>query len=208
MKWIFSLFLFVSIGNLKAHQPDLSSTMLIEQEDNTWILQIRAALTAFEYEVAAQFPDKTYTSPKEFQDLVIEHVQKNLTVRFNGQDSMELLKPYVKLGHETNVLFEIKNAPETINSIFVQNSSFGDIKRNQSALVVFKEGFTKEQFVLNNANSHSADLMIKGNKFVSKSKTALGSLHSSGRSLIVIAFLSFAMIIFFWMKSKGRVAQV
>ena len=206
MKWIFSLFLFLNIFSLQAHQPDLSSTMLIEREDNTWILQVRAALTAFEYEVAAQFPDRTFNTAEEFQEMVIEHVQANLSIRFNEGDVVVLENPFVKLGHETNVLFEVKGVPETINSVFVKNSSFKDISRNESGLVVFKEGFAKKQFVLNNKNEHSAELKVKENSFVLKSGTALGSAQSSSRSLFVIGFISIAMLVFFWFKSKNKLA--
>lgn len=33
---------------ISEHQPEISNTMLVEREDGTWVLQIRAALTAFD----------------------------------------------------------------------------------------------------------------------------------------------------------------
>ena len=187
---------------MQAHQPDLSSTMLIEREDNTWILQVRAAMTAFEYEVAVQFPERTFEDVDEFKEMLIEHVKANISVRFNEEPEMVLESAFVKLGHESNVLFELKGVPEDFNSLFVQNSSFKDISRNQSGLVVFKEGFAKKQFVLNNANGHSAELKVKENSFVLKSEKAIGTIQSSERSLLVIAVVSIGMLVFFWLKTQ------
>ena len=34
-------------NKLQAHQPELSTTMLIEQPEGQWLLQVRSALTAF-----------------------------------------------------------------------------------------------------------------------------------------------------------------
>jgi len=205
MKWFLGFFLLINVFSLQAHQPDLSSTMLVEREDSTWILQVRAAMTAFEYEVKVQFPDSTFASGEKFKELVIKHVRANLSVQFNEQDLAVLENPYVKLGHETNVLFEVKGVPENIKSLSVKNSSFSDIGRNQSGLVVFKEGFTKEQFVLNNANAHRAELKVEGNKFVLKSgNTVLGAVQSSGRSLVLIALASVGFLAFFWFRVRGN----
>ncbi len=187
---------------MQAHQPDLSSTMLIEREDNTWILQVRAAMTAFEYEVAVQFPERTFEDVDEFKEMLIEHVKANISVRFNEEPEMVLESAFVKLGHESNVLFELKGVPANFNSLFVQNSSFKDISRNQSGLVVFKEGFAKKQFVLNNENGHSAELKVKENSFVLKSEKATGIIQSSERSLLVISIVSIGMLVLFWLKTQ------
>ena len=70
------LFLFtIAISNfLYAHQPDQSSTMLVEKGEGVWILQVRAALTAFEYEVHHTFGTESYKTPEEFNELVLTHL--------------------------------------------------------------------------------------------------------------------------------------
>ncbi|MCF8244262.1 MAG: hypothetical protein K9J37_05610 [Saprospiraceae bacterium] len=47
----------------------------------------------------------------------------------------------MQLGHETSVVFELAGVPENFSEISVKNSSFKDISRNQSALIVLKKGF-------------------------------------------------------------------
>lgn len=160
------LFFFIISSGIKAHNPDLSSTLLIEQQENKWILQIRAALTAFEYEVEKHYGKDAYTSPEEFQGLVTELVAKNAAVLFNKTEGLALENGIVKLGHETSVTFSLAGAPSNIQTLAVKNSSFSDIPRNQSALIILKKGFSKDQFVLNNKNQHSMELKIKDAKFV------------------------------------------
>ena len=150
---------------VKAHQTDLSSTILVEQNDNTWLIQIRAALTAFEYEIHQHYGEGVYATPEEFEELVIRHVQENISIRFNETNALVLQKGLVKLGHETSVTFEVAGTPESIQSLIVKNSSFSDISRNQSALIVLKKSFSKDQFILNDSNEHAVKLKVSNAKF-------------------------------------------
>ncbi len=150
---------------LRAHQPDLSSTILVEQGENNWVLQVRAALTAFEYEVEANYGEGAYTNPEEFQALVADWVRANLAIRFNDGVLTELQKATVSLGHETLVTYQLSAVPAEIQTLLVRNTSFSDIAHNQSALLVLKQGFTKEQFTLNNKNAHTAKLNVTGAQF-------------------------------------------
>ena len=125
--------LFIS-WSAQAHQPDVSSTMLIDQGENKWVLQVRAAMTAFEYEVEQHFGKDAFATPEEFRDLVIKHVQENMFIKFNNMDEVVLKNGNVKLGHETSVVFEIEGTPETVNNLTVKNSSFSKIYHNQSGL--------------------------------------------------------------------------
>lgn len=149
-----------------AHQPDLSSTILAEKGENEWVLQIRASLTAFEYEVEARFGESAYATPEEFRELVNEHLQKEIILRFNDGTVTALKDGMVKLGHETTATFQLTGLPKEITSVMVRNAAFSNISRNQSALYLVKEGFDRKQFVLNDDNGHSATLEISGTHFV------------------------------------------
>ena len=77
------------------------------------------------------------------------------------------------------VVFEVFGIPSEINSVLVTNSAFKDIHQNQSALVLLKEGFGKDRFVLNNANEHTLSLEVVGNEFVEVGQNEAGFLSSS-----------------------------
>lgn len=153
-------------SQVQAHQPDLSSIILAEQGDNKWVLQVRSALTAFEYMVEEHYGASAYTTPEEFQELVVNYVRDNISIRFNEADVAVLQHGMVKLGHETNVIFQLAGTPEAVHSLMVENRSFSDIPRNKSVLIVYKEGFSKDQFTLNEDNEHRIKLKVGNFTFV------------------------------------------
>ncbi|QWX84011.1 hypothetical protein H0I23_16420 [Cellulophaga sp. HaHaR_3_176] len=148
----------------KAHQADVSTTMLVEKEDNVWILQISSSLTAFQHEIKTNFTDTPYKTPEEFQEMVLKHIKSNFSINING-NNITLGSGIVKLGHETKVVFQVFGIPSNIQSIQVKNAAFKDINKNQSALILLKKDFSKDRFVLNNDNEHTLNLYTDGNKF-------------------------------------------
>lgn len=160
VKWTIFIFFLFSSFMAKAHQPDLSSTFLVEQEKGEWIVHIRSALTAFEYEVNTNFGIDSYKTPKEFKELVIEHIKENVKIQFED-DEVDLTSPMVQLGHETNIVFKIVNRPWKHGKLHIQNRAFQNINKNQSALIVQKKGLTQNQFFLNQRNNHQVSLEVK-----------------------------------------------
>ena len=189
IKYLVSIVFFVQTMTLWAHQPDLSSTVMMEQKDGSWLLQIKAALTAFEYEVEVMHGADSYKTPEAFRSLVIEHIQNNITLICNGNQPLSLKEGYVQLGHETNVLFKIEGMPDSLKSIEVTNTSFKDIHHNQSALLVLKEGFQQQQFVLNNKNEHQAYLQVRNQRFEPVEPTA------STKTMTPLGILAFFLVI-------------
>ncbi|MEP2279942.1 hypothetical protein [Maribacter sp.] len=186
-KYILLIVIVCSSAISFAHSPDASTIVLAEQKNSTWVLQINASLTAFQQEVRTHFADTPYKTPEEFQEMVLAHIKNNLLISFNNGEQITLGKGIVKLGHETKVIFEIKDIPASIESAVISNKVFTDISRNQSVLMVFKEGFVKDHFNLNQANDHTIALLVKDNKFV---ETAQQNANISP-SLIIIFLLAF-----------------
>lgn len=169
-KYILSIgFAFFSLI-ASAHQPDISTTMLAEQEDGSWILQIKASLTAFEYEVHTTYGKDSYKTPEEFNALVIRHLLANISIDFGDAGQAKLTDGFVKLGHETNAIFHVTGIPKTIHKTTIVNRSFKDIHDNQSALIILKKDFQKKQFNLDASNDHTARLITQNNAFELQAK--------------------------------------
>ena len=188
--------LSLGIETAHAHQPDVSSTVLAESGDNQWVLQVRAALTAFEYEIHHHFGADSYKTPEAFQELTLNYVKDNISILFDGANVAKLKNGVVKLGHETNVVFEVEGIPQNFSNVEFKNSSFKDISRNQSALIILKKGFSKEQFILNNKNRHTVSLAVQDSKFIavsnSNTTTAMTDIYLLLGVLVftgVVAFL-------------------
>jgi len=177
-----------------AHNPDVSTTMLVEKENNIWVLQISSSLTAFQQEVRTHFSETPYKTPEEFQQMVLEHIKNNLEISYNNGSKINFGQGIVKLGHETKVVFEVFGIPSNLQSLQVTNTTFKDIGRSQSALFIFKDGFSKDQFILNNENEHSLELKASGNKFVIVNQQNAG-FDSKYIILIVLSLLGFSLLI-------------
>lgn len=184
-----------------AHQPDISSTMLVEQGENKWVLQVRAALTAFEYEVENHFGKNSYATPKEFQELVLQHLQENISIQINETEIAKLNNGLVKLGHETSATFAVIGVPKNIEALVIKNSSFSNISRNQSALIVLKEDFEKDQFTLNNKNEHTVQLNAYDAKFVIASPSSNEKANYLPILILAGAFGAL-LILYFALKNK------
>lgn len=168
-----------------SHNPDVSTTMLVQKENNTWVLQISASLTAFQQEIQTHFAETPYKTPEEFQKMVLQHIKNNLEIRFNEGNFVSLGQGMVKLGHETKVVFKAFGIPSDIQAVRIKNTAFKDIHKSQSALFLFKEGFTKDQFVLNSINDYTLALEVNGDKFVETTENK-ASLFANGILLIIL----------------------
>lgn len=197
------------IFSVKAHQPDISATMILEQSKNNWIVQVNAPLTAFQYEIKTVL-GKTYATPEEFQNLLIEYLKANLVIYFNNKDTVTIRQAYVKLGHETSVVFEITGVPESIKNVYVKNEAFKDISRNQNILVIAKEGFAKEQYILNNANQHTATWVVDSGVFKLVTEDVVSSTYFNRYTLaiLLISILGIVTIVVVRVNKKHRLRTV
>ncbi len=202
-KLILMIGLMLCILSVKAHQPDISTTMILEQSKNNWVVQVNAPLTAFQYEIKTVL-GKKYATPEEFQKLLIEYLKANLVITFNKQDSVTIRQAYVKLGHETSVVFEITGVPESIKNVHVQNAAFKDINRNQNILVIAKEGFAKEQYVLNNANQHTATFVVDndGFKLIAEDVVSSTDFNRYALALLLMGILGIVTIVLVRLNKK------
>lgn len=176
-----------------AHNPNVSTTMLVERENNNWVLQISASLTAFQQEIRTHFAETPYQTPEVFQQMVLEHLKNNLHISFNGGEAISLGNGTVKLGHETMVVFEVFGIPSEINSVLVTNDAFKDIHQSQSALFLLKEGFSKEHFVLNNDDGHTLSLAVNGNEFVEVGKNEAG-IVAAGAGMVLVGVAAIVIL--------------
>jgi len=187
-KKILFIGLFLSAVGAKAHSTNVSTTMLVEKENGSWVLQVSASLTAFQHEVRTHFAETPYKTPEEFQIMVMQHLKNNLEIIFNDTH-VNYGKGAVQLGHETRVVFEVFGIPDEIKSARIKNTAFKDIHRNKSALIILKEGFTKEHFDLSHANNHELKLKVSDNQFVAISEIKAGIFNTSLEIYIGLAII-------------------
>jgi len=182
-----------------AHQPDVSTTLLVEKENNIWMLQINASLTAFQYEIKTHFSETPYKTPEEFQKMVLAYVKDNISLQINGNEIKAFGVGMVQLGHETKVVYEVFGIPSEIDSAVLKNSVFKDIHKSQSTLIIAKSAFQKEHFVMNDANDHTITLELANGSFsIPQKKINSKSITSPKKLSLSIAMLVILAGSIFW----------
>jgi len=164
MKFIPLLIVSLLFNVAYAHQPDLSTMMIYEQNGKS-ILVLKGSLTAFEGEVDFHFKKGAYKTPEEFIQLVTKHFEKNCLVTINNE-VIKLENLRVILGHETTLFAELVNKPKNLETIYITNTFFKDMPNNQCELIFTENGLPQYQFIFNDKNDHEVKLAIEKNKWV------------------------------------------
>ena len=195
--WLF-IFLF-GFRAVQAHNPDLASLMIYEQNGKS-ILLLKSSLTAFEGEVDYLFGKNSYKTPEEFNQLVVKHFQENCSVFINGKP-VTLTNVQVQLGHETNLFAELEGIPKSIESVSVSNTVFEDMPNNQCELIVAFPGLSQKQYILNSGNDHEVSLRVTGTAWVVDTPAEPFSF-AQGLAVGIPSLLVASLILFFTKKQK------
>ncbi len=164
MRTVYLLMFLLGFKAVYAHQPDLSSLMIYEQNGKS-ILVLKSSLTAFEGEVDHVFGKGAYKTPEEFNQLVIQQFQKNCFLIANG-DTLKFSNIQVQLGHETTLFAELDKVPKVINSFYIRNSNFKDMPNNQCEIILTLNSLPQKQYILDNGNQQEVSLKAENNKWV------------------------------------------
>lgn len=201
-QFFFFVLLCCSSTFLFAHSPTSSTTLLIKGENNKWMLQIRAALTAFEQEVHFRYGQDSYESPEEFIDLIKTILVEDLNLGFSNLDAFELENPQVGLGHETVVFYQFEG-PDKIASFTLNNSIFQHIYNSQNTFFLIDDRYEKEQFTLNKKTNFLLRLKADKNKLVVEKEATINSEEKTPIStiiILIIASLCFFIVLYIFIK--------
>ena len=197
------VFSFMLMGNvIFAHQLDLSNIIISKTNNGQVILQVNSSLIAFQDEINYHNPQGSYTTPEEFQNLVLQHFKANFSIFVNKQGPLQFKNPKVFLGHESKLVAEIIGMPDTIQEVYLKSEIFKDIYNNQSVVIFLLEGFPKEKYTLDNNNGHEINIAMNNGKWenlrVEQVSFNLGHLF--------LTFILMSICIFIYLKviKQGR----
>jgi hypothetical protein len=156
--------LLLCVRVAQAHQSDLSSIMIYEQ-NGKYLLLMKSSLTAFEGEIDYHYKKEAYKTPEEFMQLVVNYFDKSCSIIINNEN-IRFINPHVILGHETTFVAELANTPQEVKSLYLKNTFFKDIPNNQCELIFTTKGLPQKQYVLNNENNQEVNLSVKQGQWV------------------------------------------
>ena len=160
---LFCCVLLLPIVSL-AHSTTQSSTVLVEDAEGKWTLQIRGALAAFKSVVQTEYSEEAYRTPKEFENLVFQLIEQKVKLSIDG-NAISIKDGHIRLGHEAIIVYHIE-APSEFGKVAIKNTLFKSIFNSKNTFLVLKSGVKKKMFALNKTSKYSAHIAIKNNEFV------------------------------------------
>ncbi|MFD1551547.1 hypothetical protein DNU06_03415 [Putridiphycobacter roseus] len=151
---------------VKAHSPNISSTIIAQQEDQKWILQIVTSMRAFQTIFKNNLGENAYSSIEEFKKLVLSHLKNNIKIVCDDQKVINISNGKISLGHEMKVAYPLINMPNDFRKIQVSNKSFTQFHNSKSTLIILKNGVISKPLELNKNNDFQLNLKIKNNKLM------------------------------------------
>ncbi|MDE3743854.1 hypothetical protein [Maribacter polysaccharolyticus] len=200
-KWLIPcLFLIASHAIVFAHSPTNSSSLLVEGQNGMWMLQIRAALSAFEEEVHARYSQDSYSTPEGFKELMGRILASDVVLSFDGLPPITLKDPQIKLRHETLVVYQFKG-PDKLDAVTFKNAVFKSIYRSKNILFVLKNGLDKNRFSLTKDTDFMLNLKVTGSELIPITQ-ADGLKDNSVWLLPSVAVLLMLVLAVVWVKKR------
>ena len=189
--WLWLLIPMTILG----HSPSQSSTVLVQDIKGGWTLQIRAALSGFEYVVNNTYGDEAFATPKEFEELVFELISKRLRLTADGI-AVDIKNPKMKLGHEGMVVYQV-TMPDDFETVEIKNNFFQSIHKSKSSFVVLKNGVNRELFSLEKNNDYTVNLKLEENAFALQNTGAYTASISDNIIVLIATGLTILAISLF-----------
>lgn len=151
---------------LGAHNPDFSSIIISKTENGQIVMQLNSSLTAFQQEVNYINGHGAYSSPEEFQELVLQLFTSRFSIILNKNITLKFKNSKVFLGHDTKIVSELDDLPKGTNAINLKNEMFKDLNNSQSIIIFLLEGFPKEKFKLDRDNNYEINIALEDGKWI------------------------------------------
>jgi hypothetical protein len=143
------LLLFVVSGY--AHNPQVSTISIIQNENKKWSVFVTAPLYTCQLAIKEKYPEMNMDSirPSEMQKLILDLVKSNLKI--NGDEVLKFTNDKVQLAHETSVFFDISNddfLPTTISF-----TAFSQLYNHFTLLKIVSKTEKEITYILNTENT-------------------------------------------------------
>jgi len=109
LKIRYLIILLLLVESVFAHNPQVSTISIIQNENKKWSVFVTAPLYTCQLAIKDKFPQLNMDSISSFetQKIILDLVKNNLII--NGDSSVKLINDKVQLAHETTIFFDINN---------------------------------------------------------------------------------------------------
>lgn len=198
-KWLITLLVLLSFKTM-AHNPQVSN-ISINQDAATkkYSLLINVPLLTCENELRNSYPSIQIDSlsKNKFQELLLNHFKKNIQFIANNNDTLLLSKGMLSIGHETQLIFEVSDLPQTVHTLHLKYGALSSQYDHFAILQISLADKTTGKFIFNNGNNYELSLINKNKTLVLEENKSTSSLPGylfpgvTGVLLIIAGFIFF-----------------
>ena len=156
MRKIRCLILLILLGNnASAHNPQVSTISIIQNENNKWSVFITAPLYTCQSTIHENYPNIKIDSSNVFEThkLVLKLVNENLMI--NKDSNVKLINGKIQLAHETTLYFDIQSDKAEFNPSELSFKAFSKLANHFTLLKIVPNKGQQITYILNNDNKFS-----------------------------------------------------
>lgn len=177
--------------SLKAHNAQISTLSVVQNEDKKWRLIVSSGLSAFEFELRNKFPTLDLNTLKlnDFQKLFLANIKENISIEANGGNAIELINGSIKIGHQTDARFDLSGMPDELEEFSISNQSFSTLTDHHYVINIITKKGSSQNFVLEKNNNFELALASENDTWKVAEKHDTGfyiAIASSTLSLLII----------------------
>ena len=133
-----------------AHNPQVSTISIIQNENKKWSVFITAPLYTCQLAIKDKFPQMNMDSISsyEIQKIILDLVKNNLI--FNGDANLKLVNDKVQLAHETTIFFDINN--DNFSPTTISFTAFSKLYNHFTLLKIVSKTEKEITYILNTEN--------------------------------------------------------
>jgi hypothetical protein len=144
------ILLLLFVVNGYAHNPQVSTISIIQNENKKWSVFITAPLYTCQLAIKEKYPQMNMDSirPSEMQKLILDLVKSNLKI--NGDAVLKLTNDKVQLAHETTIFFDINN--DHLLPTEISFTAFSQLYNHFTLLKIVSKTEKEITYILNTEN--------------------------------------------------------
>lgn len=172
-----------------AHSSKIETMTLAQDQQNNWTLHISSSFDGFRNQLIQNFPDIKIDelSTDEFQKLVTGYIKDNIFLNANTNFIGELREGAIKLGHQTDLDFNVIGLPNEISTLRVQIKGFDETSDHNTIFNIIDATDSSKNFEIK-----------KDNQFTVSIEKANGKFQASGEeSNLLVPFIALTLLVLF-----------
>ena len=150
LKIRYLIILLLLVESVYAHNPQVSTISIIQNENKKWSVFITAPLYTCQLAIKNKFPllNLDSISSFEIQKTILDLVKNNLII--NGDTTLQLINDKVQLAHETTIFFDINN--DNFSPTKISFTAFSKLYNHFTLLKIVPNQSKEITYILNADN--------------------------------------------------------